>query len=320
MDFAVIDDLISDSRYLDAIMILKAWEKAKPCIAVYSALARCCLYCGLFKDGDFYARKRLSLLKEDTIEYVSALNQRANAFCGMGKYAESKCFTLKCIHMVKKMKAEETMEYAQVFLTASLVGVAYRNWDAALEGYLRAKEILHAIGPKVEGMRDYIEMFGTLTVGLGCCFQNMGRDGEALACFDLALSEIERLASTTHLSYATALHAFGSFYVVRDGIYLAIHLYEKAYNIYVKLLGRQHIMTTHLHKESKRLVYFIQDERCLFCKRVPYKCEEECRLQQWMIFKNDCLQCMVCKDTYAKLNKSYWGALYCDKDECKKFF
>lgn len=316
-----VSDMMKRSRYLDAIAFLKGLEKRFPAdIAVYSALARCYIYAGLFKDADFYARKRLTLLKPDTVEYVSALNQRATAFCGMGKYAESKTFTLQCIHMVKKMRLEETMEYAQVFLTASLVGIAYENWEAALEGYTRAKEILYALGPEVEKKEDYVEIFGSLTTGLGCCFQNTKRYDEAFACFDVALSETKRLGGKTHLSYATTLHALGSFYSVTNRIYLAVHLYEKAYSVYAKLLGKGHSMTVHLYKEIQRIIGLIQQDKCKFCQSVPYECKDECFQRRWFLFKNDCFDCMVCSDSFAVLNRSRWGALYCNKKECKKIF
>jgi tetratricopeptide (TPR) repeat protein len=321
------EDLIIKSRYAEAIELLIPREKKNrnsPCDQCYDlyCLTRCSLYMGWYKQAYAFAKHQIRIMKRErqqgSLLYVGALNECAYALWGMGKAMESKPYTLECIERIKALQAEDSLQYAQVFFTASHVGIQYKNWQAAYEGFERAKEILYAIPFK--GQPDYVETYTGVLTAMAYCLAKLERSSEAYIWYQIALSETARMVGKEHASYGMALHAIASFYCSIRNPYLGIHTYEKAIVIYRKIYGLEHIMTERLMKETKQTLDCLKKHICAFCKEPRYRCKEECFNQRWMLFKRDCLECMVCREKFGQLNQSYWGGLYCDKLECKELF
>jgi len=319
--------LMTKSRYIEAAKLLIQLEKThrnSPCDRCYdlSCLTRCSLHLGWYTQAYAFAKHQIRIMKKEkkqqSLLYVAALNQCATALCGMGKPMESKPYTLECIDLIKQLGEEQSLEYAQVFMTASHVGIKYKNWQAAFEGYERAKDILYGI--TFNPNTDYAETLASVLSGMAFCLQKLERKNDAYIWFQVAVTETTRIVGKEHAAYATAMHAMGAFYYHIRNPYMALHAYEKALVIYRRLFGLDHRMTTCLTDGAKCALQWLQKDKCAFCKKPRYRCEEECYNERWMLFKRDCLSCMVCREKYARLNKSYWGGLYCDKPKCKEPF
>lgn len=321
MMFLSVEELIAQSNYHAALIKLKAFEKSYCNSAILGHMTRCHLYLGQFTEGERYANKHIKLLqkekKQDTLEYVAAVNRKAAILCGMAKCAASKPFTLECIEIVKRMGYEETLEYAQVFVTASHVGIQYQNWEAALEGYERAKEILDEGD---EAKLDYIESWGTTLTGMAFCYQKLNKRDQAFILFDFAVKEMERLGGKKHVNYALALHGLGLLCFENRLPDVAMHHFQTALRIYAVVFGMKHEIVRRLSEEMVKTIDALDLIRCLICKQPRHKCTTQCLADISLIQRRDTLRCRGCGEMFAMTNISRWGVLYCDKPDCVKLF
>jgi tetratricopeptide (TPR) repeat protein len=259
----------------------------------------------------------------DSIEYVDSSYAVANIYMNMKMHISARTYATEGIAILEKCQFQKHRLYGNLHTLVGDIDREVKLFKEALVSYEKAETCFAAD----EVLRKNIE-YGTVLNNMAICHQQLGDWNEALATYKIAAEQLSdavpnmlinerRRISPQHL-YAITLNNIALIYSEIKQYELAVPLFEKVYEIYKKLYGKEMGLTvaakTNLDFVRFNMLKVRRDlikvkynyGMCNFCKKIKedmdqclgcckvWYCNAECQLKHWEEHKPNCSVCSYC--------------------------
>ncbi|MCS7028399.1 MAG: tetratricopeptide repeat protein [Bacteroidia bacterium] len=194
-----------------------------------------CYYAGLYKQGEFYAKKDSAWTKEkDKVRYGYSCNNLALLYKGQGKYTEAEVLYKEAKEIFAKVLGKEHLDYA---ISCNNLAGLYTDQGKYAEAELLFKEAKE-IRAKVLGKEhpDYANSCNNLAT----LYLNQGKHVEAELLFKEAKEIRAKVLGKENPNYAQSCNNLALLYRVQGKYAESELLYKEAREIRAKVLGKEH--------------------------------------------------------------------------------